>query len=589
MGEISLKNRYIIEGQLAKGGQSVIFTARDNHFQDRTVVVKLYNFGANGAPECYRIEKQILTTYNNSSIPKAHDFEDNVSGGKYGALMMDYIKGLTLADLYDRNELTGAIVMDCICKIASVLHYCHTHQDLPVVYADLKPENIIKSSDGNWRLVDFGSAIFLNRAGAGTSRGLGTRGFAPVELIEKRRVSPASDVYCLAALYYFLGNREHYTPEKYPTLGEVMKRALNPDLNYRFPRITDFVAELRNNEAREILTSITCKVCGHVYKNAEQCPKCLARPGESITRINVKWELPKTNYNIVPLVNTPLKKILDEKGYQPFGWKPLRDYAEKLSEVKGFEELISINRLNIELYPHQREAVFKFLNIFRGSGILADEVGLGKTIEAGMIISELRARGLARRVLIVTPNHLIEQWIEDMLEKIHLRFSIFDQDTFENNSFTIVPFGTFRISQKRSLLQANRFDVIVVDEAHNLITKSGLSTAWDTLNGMQRKYTILISATPIKRRITDLYHLTQLTRPGEFKTLEDFTRAYCYSDLQVRNVAQLKNILSKLVIRNKRRECAKSWPNKISYPRVVDGGKSFGPCLRSWRKTGKLW
>ena len=96
----------------------------------------------------------------------------------------------------------------------------------------------------------------------------------------------------------------------------------------------------------------------------------------------------------------------------------LKKRAEFLSLLTGFENLISLDANQIDEFPHQIEAARRALKDMRGRALLADEVGLGKTIEAGIILKELSLRGLARKILILTPASLVTQWREELETKL---------------------------------------------------------------------------------------------------------------------------------------------------------------------------
>src|SRR2546427_4716777 len=88
-------------------------------------------------------------------------------------------------------------------------------------------------------------------------------------------------------------------------------------------------------------------------------------------------------------------------------WHELRREAERIALVPGFERLITLDANAIKALPHQIDVAQRVLRHMSGRAILADEVGLGKTIEASIIYKELAIRGLARRVLILTPASLV--------------------------------------------------------------------------------------------------------------------------------------------------------------------------------------
>src|ERR1700720_3040724 len=86
----------------------------------------------------------------------------------------------------------------------------------------------------------------------------------------------------------------------------------------------------------------------------------------------------------------------------------------------GFDTFLSLPRLRFEPFGYQLQAAETVLRRLHGRAILADEVGLGKTIEAGLVMSELRLRGLAARVLVLCPVGLVEQWQEELDRKFAL-------------------------------------------------------------------------------------------------------------------------------------------------------------------------
>ena len=94
----------------------------------------------------------------------------------------------------------------------------------------------------------------------------------------------------------------------------------------------------------------------------------------------------------------------------PRAWR-LNGEAHRLSLVQGFDRLLSWPSLRgVARYDHQERTALRVLREMRGRALLADEVGLGKTVEAGLVLKEYAIRGLARKVLILTPPALRTQW-----------------------------------------------------------------------------------------------------------------------------------------------------------------------------------
>lgn len=191
--------------------------------------------------------------------------------------------------------------------------------------------------------------------------------------------------------------------------------------------------------------------------------------------------------------------------------------------------------------PYQFRPVMRLLESEHQRLLIADEVGLGKTIEAGLIWTELDARRQANRVLIVAPSMLVPKWRNEMLERFNYELEELtnealqemllklEEDRLPSRFHGVVSLERMRVwaGLERLVEIAPRFDLVVVDEAHsfrNSVTKSHelgevLSDLADTL--------IFLSATPLNLGNDDLYTLMELLVPGEFDNKEVF-----YSRLQ---------------------------------------------------------
>lgn len=163
----------------------------------------------------------------------------------------------------------------------------------------------------------------------------------------------------------------------------------------------------------------------------------------------------------------------------------------------------------IDLLPHQLEPA---LAIVRGLGsrvLLADDVGLGKTIQAGLIVSELQARGAAERVLIITPAGLRDQWVHELSERFHIEAAVLDVRALRRSAATLPvglnPWQTapaaiasidyIKRTEVLAAAGACRWDVVVVDEAHGVAGDSDRHSAVAALAG-EAAYVVLLTATP---------------------------------------------------------------------------------------------
>jgi superfamily II DNA or RNA helicase len=172
-------------------------------------------------------------------------------------------------------------------------------------------------------------------------------------------------------------------------------------------------------------------------------------------------------------------------------------------------ELRATANANIDLLPHQLQPA---LAVVRGLGcrlLLADDVGLGKTIEAGAIVAELRARGAADRVLILTPPGLRDQWAQELLGRFDIRADIVDFRSVRERVATlrpgVNPWTTWPVAiasvdyVKRSevlrAVVARPWDVVIVDEAHRVANDGDRHDAVASI-ASHAGYVILLTATP---------------------------------------------------------------------------------------------
>ncbi|MCA9485563.1 MAG: ATP-dependent helicase, partial [Nanoarchaeota archaeon] len=119
----------------------------------------------------------------------------------------------------------------------------------------------------------------------------------------------------------------------------------------------------------------------------------------------------------------------------------LRLEAESVSsdvEIKSIESYREIKKLLEFDLPHQKDGALRILRDMNGTGLLADEVGLGKTITAGIALKECIYRGFAEKTLILTPPSLVNQWVAELKEKFNLDFKIVETEKDWNESNQII-------------------------------------------------------------------------------------------------------------------------------------------------------
>src|SRR3990170_8620686 len=141
----------------------------------------------------------------------------------------------------------------------------------------------------------------------------------------------------------------------------------------------------------------------------------------------------------------------------------LNAMAHRLSLVRGFDRLLAWPSLqDVTRYEHQERTALRVLRELRGRAILADEVGLGKTIEAGLILKELLVRGLAKKVLILTPASLATQGREEMERKFGIDFEIGDElEDWARHDRVISSIDTAKRDVHKEEIQKLSYDVVV--------------------------------------------------------------------------------------------------------------------------------
>jgi superfamily II DNA or RNA helicase len=260
-------------------------------------------------------------------------------------------------------------------------------------------------------------------------------------------------------------------------------------------------------------------------------------------------------------------------------WHGLRERFAHLGLAQGFDELLCLPHLNgIETFWYQVETVRKVLKQFRGRVLLADEVGLGKTIEAGMVLKEYLMRGMVERVLVLTPASLVGQWREELETKFNIACATThdaqlrnDPDAFWQQKRVLASIDQARRGEHAQRLLAHNFDLVIVDEAHHLRDRA--SQSYKLVDGLNKRFLLLLSATPVQNDLTELYNLLTLLKPGIFKTLKEFKSAYVThgKPRQPANPERLRELMRSAMIRNTRAVVALKLPRRHAATIRVDG------------------
>ncbi len=238
--------------------------------------------------------------------------------------------------------------------------------------------------------------------------------------------------------------------------------------------------------------------------------------------------------------------------------------AAEHSLRKGFDQLVSLDHLHdVERYPYQIKSCLRVLREMKGRALLADEVGLGKTIEASIVLKEYIMRGLVHRALILVPASLTTQWREELLTKFHLNFGIHGRkEGWSDAPFIIASLDTAKMTRNREQILKGKYDMVIVDEAHRL--RNHQTLAWKFVSQLSSKYLLLLTATPVQNDLRELYNLVTLLRPGTLSTYRTFRRNFMVrGDKRIpRNTGDLSSLLHKVMIRTTRSTTAIKFPRR---------------------------
>lgn len=225
--------------------------------------------------------------------------------------------------------------------------------------------------------------------------------------------------------------------------------------------------------------------------------------------------------------------------------------AEEAGLVTDFHELRCLRTLPaFSPMAHQIETARRVLYEMRGRAILADEVGLGKTIEAGLVLKEYWVRGLVKKALILVPASLVLQWVRELGQKFDLPVVPHKKIHSWQHDIVVASMDTAKREPNRQILLDNEYDILIVDEAHKL--KNKRTSNYQFVGQLRKKYCLLLTATPIQNDLAELYNLITLLKPGQLGEEGDFQSNFVRGRRVAKNEDKLQENLGQLMIRNKR-------------------------------------
>ncbi len=209
----------------------------------------------------------------------------------------------------------------------------------------------------------------------------------------------------------------------------------------------------------------------------------------------------------------------------------LRARVARLEALRRADSLGALLSSRVHVLPHQVGAAGRILADRSPRFVLADEVGLGKTVEAGLVFAGLRQLGLAERVLVVVPEHLAFQWLAELFHKFNALFALLTPErvasmggpaaALARSPLAIVPLERLRDDDELvDAACALPLDLVIVDEAHHLADDA----VFDAVEPVARTATalLLLTATPIRLDPAEYFRLLSLVEPVPSASLDAF-------------------------------------------------------------------
>ena len=253
-------------------------------------------------------------------------------------------------------------------------------------------------------------------------------------------------------------------------------------------------------------------------------------------------------------------------GITPYHAKYFAHFLTRRLPANNLDKLTaSLHDAQVDLTPHQIDAaLFAFKSPLSNGAILADEVGLGKTIEAGIILSQHWAER-KRRLLIICPANLRKQWSAELMEKFFIPSYILETKNFNqeielgnpnpfNKDGIIICSYQFACT-KSAYLRHTPWDLVVIDEAHRLrnVYKSNNRIANTIKNALYKRKKVLLTATPLQNSILELYGLVSIIDEFVFGDLKSFKSQFS-KVLTANDYRLLRNRLQPVCKRTLRRQ-----------------------------------
>ncbi len=239
----------------------------------------------------------------------------------------------------------------------------------------------------------------------------------------------------------------------------------------------------------------------------------------------------------------------------------LAGLAARIRDAESYDRLLALDQARDLLrLSHQEETARRVLAGLLGRALLADEVGLGKTIEAGIVLKEYLLRGRVESALILVPPSLVGQWREELAAKFAIETRTTEDAAFRadpdrfwgSSGVALASLAAARSPRHRESVTGRSWDLVIVDEAH--VLKNARTEAYALVSRLTSRFLLLLTATPVENRLEELYNLVSLIRPGHLGGRREFLGRYDDRTGGASEAARrdVRALLGEIMIRNTR-------------------------------------
>lgn len=268
---------------------------------------------------------------------------------------------------------------------------------------------------------------------------------------------------------------------------------------------------------------------------------------------------------------------LEKREFESKELSDLKFEVEELTRDNDINELLAFDKVkhNLEYhFDYQKDGALKIIRDFNGTALLADEVGLGKTVTTGLVIKEAIIRGFVKNILVLVPPSLVDQWVAELKEKFEIDFKIIENpDSWDGADFVIASIDRVKnFNKKTNTFVHNKahniqWDLIIVDEVHKL--KARGTVRWKFVDKLQKKRFLILTATPFQNDLIELYNLLHLIKRGHLGTIKEFKKKFMNrgNKRYPLNPQELRKKLEELMVRRKRSQVGVNYKQRI--PKIV--------------------